>query len=89
MKLEDGQKIKILGHEYILRLVDNEELDSFGQQHNARNWIRLRKDAPQSQLEEGFLHEVLHAVDSELDHDLVELLAQAIYCVLKENNFLT
>lgn len=81
--------IKIGGHIYTVLLVDGEELNGdCGEMNATRSIIRIRKDMPQSQIEETLLHEVLHAINSGLSEETVGFLSSAIYQVLKDNNLI-
>lgn len=81
--------LKIGGHIYEIEFVDGEKINNdCGEQNRARNTIKLRKDLPQSQLEETLIHEVIHALNGGLKEEMVDGMAMGIYQVLKDNNLL-
>lgn len=80
------KKLKIGGHIYKITLEDPENIENnCGLQNRARNTIKIRKDLPQSQIEETLIHEVLHAINGDLKEETVDFLAMAIYAILKDN----
>lgn len=80
------KKIKVGGHIYKVQFVDVEDIDrNCGEQNRARNTIRIRKDLPQSQIEETFIHEVLHAINGALKEETIDMLAMGIYQILVDN----
>lgn len=82
-------QLKIGGHRYKILLVDPEDIErDCGHQNRARNVIKIRRDLPQSQLEETLIHEVLHAINGDLKEETVDFLAMAIYALLKDNKFI-
>ena len=79
-------KIKIGGLRYRVRVVKkiNDSEDS-GETDTEKLVISLHAGQKQSALEITFLHEVLHAININLDEKEVEYLAMAFYGVLKDN----
>lgn len=57
-----------------------------GDQSEMTQTIRIAKNLTPEMKAQVFIHELLHCIDSELDHDLVDLLASALHQVLVENN---
>lgn len=82
-------QLKILGHIFKVQLVDPEDIEkSMGEQNNARNIIRIRKDIPKDQVYVTLIHEILHCINDELKEVEVEFLAQTLYAVLVDNDLL-
>ena len=81
--------LKIQGHTFKVQQVDTEELDNdAGEMNLSRGYIKVRKDLPQTQLEQTLFHEILHALNNEMKEEEVEWLAQGIYQVLKDNKLI-
>jgi hypothetical protein len=82
----ENKKFKIGGHIYSIELVDGEDITKdCGECNKARNVIKIRKDIPQTQIEETLLHEIIHALNGGLDEVTVDGLATGLYQVLKDN----
>lgn len=85
-------RLKIGAIWWKVRVVPGAEIDSDGatvaDQNEVSQTIRIAKELSPEMREVAFFHELLHCIDSQLDHDLVELLAQALYQVLKDNKLL-
>lgn len=79
--------LKIGGHTYKVTIQDPGDLpvDEAGHHDNHRNQIVLDFSLPQSQLEVTFLHEVFHALNSTIDHTLLDSLAEQLYQVFSDN----
>lgn len=87
------QVVKILGQEYKIEFLGNKKKRDFiGRCFPHANIIQLDENLCQDKTGEVFLHEVLHAIDENLElgikHKSVNRLAIAIYQFLKENNYL-
>jgi len=83
------KKIKVGGHIYKIELVDSEVLDNdCGKVNKSRNVIQIRKDLPQSQLEETLIHELVHTINFDWNEERVEFVSNAIYQILKDNKWL-
>ena len=84
------KKIKVGGHIYKILLVDRNSFDEngIGEYLVEKNIIKISKDLPQNQRELTFFHEVLHALNNQLEEKDVEFLAQGIYQVLSDNKML-
>ena len=52
------------------------------------NLIKINKDLSKQQQEESLFHEIVHAINWEMSEKETELLAQALYQVLHQNNLL-
>lgn len=81
------KKLKIGGHIVTVReveeVVDGEKWA--GGWTESQNLIEIRKAQAQSQKEVTLIHEILHCINLQLDHDHVEFLSQALYQVIKDN----
>ena len=92
------KKVKIGAHEYKIVFRDDLDDDNFGVCRPRKLSIFIDEDVPQSQQEETFFHEVLHAIFSqnglakpwepEKEERQVQILGHALYQFLKENNLL-
>ena len=89
------KKLKIGGHTYEVRLVDDGEalfLDGEGAISRDTHIIEINSRYPQSEKEATLLHEIFHALNATFDegtnHMLVESLSQQLYQVLKDNKML-
>ena len=83
------KKIKIGGHIYTIKMVDGEDIDNdAGEQNRSRNIIKIRKDLPQTQIEETLIHEILHACNNGLKEEVIDGLAVTLYQVLKDAKLL-
>lgn len=80
------KKLKIGAHIYNVKLVD--ELDKCGMLNRDKNILSISADMPQDQKEATLIHEILHGLNNELDHTLVDGLAEGLYQVFKDNDFL-
>ena len=56
------------------------------------NWqlqrIQIEKDLSQEMKEVVLIHEIIHAINNQMEEKETEFLAQSIYQVFKENNIL-
>lgn len=50
--------------------------------------ISIRKDLMDTQRESTLFHEIFHVLNSELDHVILDGLAEQLYQVLKDNRML-
>lgn len=83
------KQLKIGGHKYKV-LITKTGLDSgdYGELEIETNTIRINPDLPQSNKESTLIHEILHAVNTTLDHELLDSLSEQIYQVLKDNKLI-
>jgi len=79
-------KIKILAHNYLVKEIDG--LADDGSLNWLENTILINKKLPQSRKEAVLFHEILHAINGEIDEKEVEFLTQTIYQILNENKLL-
>lgn len=56
-----------------------------GDTNRALALIRINHDLPEDMKEQTFMHELLHAIDFQLDHDVVELMAALLHQVFSAN----
>lgn len=84
------EKIKIGAIIWQVVEVDEAEIDcdnhTIGDQSESTQLIRIAKNLSTEMKEEVFLHEILHCINPQLDHSLIEMTAKALHQVLKENN---
>lgn len=90
MKIPTKLKIGALWYKVVQVDPSQIDVDSFhtGDCDDHTQTIRISKIVSQEMKEVTLIHEILHSIDMQLDHDLVELLSQALYQVLKENKLL-
>jgi len=77
------KELKVGGH--TIKIEQVKELAAMGYWISRENKIQLDQDLAPSQKQVTLLHEILHAINNELDHDKVELYAEAIYQVIVDN----
>ena len=85
--------VKILGQEYRIEFLGKKKKRGFiGRCFPHANIIQLDESLCPDKMGEVFLHEVLHAIDENLELDIkhrsINRLAIALYQFLKENNHL-
>jgi len=82
-------KLKIGGHTITVREMEMvDDTRCCGEASYAVGEIRINKDLPQTQKEASLIHEVLHFLNTTLDHALLDSLAEQMYQVLKDNKLL-
>lgn len=84
------KKLKIGGHIYTIKIVnttqiDGEKNDCMGFCDKIKCEIRLSNDLNETQLEETLLHEILHAINNVMSHELTESLGHSLHQVIKDN----
>jgi hypothetical protein len=85
------KQLKIGAHIYAvnIRKIDGQEsTENCGITSRINSEIAISKDLPPSHRGATLFHETLHALNSELDHTLLESLGEQLYQVLSENNLL-
>lgn len=84
--------LKIGGHTYTIHIVHPPTLCAdeapCGVNSNERGVIELNAKLMTSEQEVTLFHEILHVMNSELDHVLLDSLAQQLYQVLADNDLL-
>jgi hypothetical protein len=85
--------LKILGQDYSVEFMEgNKKRDFIGRCFWLDNRIQLDSKLCEDKMGETFFHEVLHAIDKNLElgikHKNINRLAVALYQFLKENNHL-
>lgn len=85
--------VKILGQDYKIKFLGkSKKRDFIGRCFPHANIIQLDENLPPDKMGEVFLHEVLHAIDENLElgikHKSINRLAIALYQFLKDNNHL-
>ena len=88
MRIPD--KIKILGYDYTIKMIDLNETEKFGTQDMNTLTIRLNENKAQSQIDSTLLHEIIEAINFhlglELNHYQINALEAGLYQVLKDND---
>lgn len=87
--MQTPTNIKILGHDYTVKLVDLNETDTFGTMNSNTSTIRINQNKVQSQIESTLLHEIIEALNMDLElnleHRQITGLEAGLYQVLKDN----
>ena len=79
-------RLKIGAHIYTVIVTDLET--KYGLHDCSSATITIDASLPDSRKGSTLLHEVLHALNSELDHALLDSLSEQIYQVLSDNDLL-
>lgn len=83
------KKIKIGAIWWAIKEVASSEIDcdeyTAGDQSEQTLTIRIDKALSPEMKKVILLHEILHCINGQLDHNIVEMLALNLYQVLKEN----
>ena len=81
--------IKILGHTYAIIMIDDRENGDYGSLNPNTNTIRLNKNKTQSQIESTLLHEIIEALNMNLElrleHPQISAIEAGLYQILKDN----
>lgn len=81
--------LKILGHDFKVIMLDDNETSNYGSMNPNTNTIRVNKNKTQSQIESTFLHEIIEAINQSLEinleHRQITALEAGLYQVLKDN----
>lgn len=82
--------LKIGGHTYkvIFEKPGKLKPEDAGYTDRKKNEIVLDTSFPKSQVGVTFFHEVLHALNNELDHKLLDSLAEQLFQVFSDNGLL-
>jgi len=79
--------IKIGGIIYSI-VYTNQFDDEFGRVDRLTNTIYISNRYPKNQQDATLIHEILHQINSELPEREVEALAQAIYQIINDNEWI-
>ena len=83
------QKLKVLGLDYEVKLIDGNETEWFGSHNGNTQTIRLNANKHQDQVASTLLHEIIEAIDMHLElglaHQQISALESGLYQVMKEN----
>lgn len=84
------QSIQVLGKTYAVEFVDKvDDKDSFGEHEMSTQKIKIKNEQHHESSRETLLHEVIHAVEEQLDLGMKEKqvhgLAVGLFQVLREN----
>lgn len=79
------KRLKIGAHTYT---VSRGIIDKLGETDRIKQTITLDRDLRGSQLNVTFIHEVLHALNNEFEHQLLDSLAEQLYQVFSDNHLL-
>lgn len=83
------KKLKIGAHIYEIVLTkDLFEGATCGIQLRKERKLGINSDLPETHQGATLFHEILHAINSELDHTFLDSLAEQLYQVLSDNSML-
>ena len=86
------KRVKIGGHIYkiVLKDWDEEKDDDYvdGLVSDQKGTIELNRNLKQTAVECTFIHEMLHCMNTTLNHELLDSLAEQIYQALHDNKLL-
>jgi len=82
--------LKIGGHTYkvILEKPGKMKPDELGYTDRKKNEIVLDSSFPHDQIGATFFHELLHTINNELNHTLLDSFAEQLYQVFSDNKLL-
>jgi len=78
------EMVKIGGHKYRV-VIGKTPGENLGSLNRTNGTITLSDKIIRSEQEETFLHEVLHAINSQIDEVATESISSGIYAFLKDN----
>jgi hypothetical protein len=80
------KKIKIGGRLYSIFIVSEDDFDdkSAGEIATDKGWIKIVQ-GQKSFIEQTLLHELFHAINTQLSEETIEFLAQAWYQIMIDN----
>lgn len=84
-------QVKIGAHIYKIKIVNENsdlELENNGRVDKVKGLITLDGTLMPTELSGTFLHEILHVINNELDHALLDSLSQQLLQVLEDNKLL-
>lgn len=83
------KQVKIGAHIYKVKLVERvNEVDSDGQMDDESGLIEINKNLKQTALECTLIHEAMHGMNSTINHELLDSLAEQVYQFLHDNKLL-
>ena len=85
------KKLKIGGHIYkiVLEKGNNKlEVRNYGKTMRDKNEIVLDSSLPKNQMVVTLFHEILHALNSQLNETLVDSLGEQLYQVFSDNKLI-
>lgn len=83
------KQLKIGAHTYKVEVTDSGlDLGDYGELDIETNTIKISSKLPQTNKESTLIHEIMHAINTTLDHELLDSLAEQVYQVLKDNKLL-
>lgn len=80
------KELKIGGHKFTVVLKELEK--DLGCTDYTKNIITIDINLPQDQKEATLIHEIMHCMNTTLEHQLLDSLSEQMYQVLKDNNLL-
>lgn len=81
-------KLKIGGLTWTIEIVEKiDNRDALGITDPEDLTIKIQK-ANVSVMQQTLIHEILHAINYQKDHEEIEYLSQALYQVINDNDFL-
>lgn len=77
--------LKIGGHTVRIELKEKLDDDNDGFWNSRTNTIQLNKALPPSQMQATLLHEIIHSINIQMNHNDVEFLSQALFQTISDN----
>lgn len=77
------KKVKVGGLVFKVKIV--EELDKLGESDLSTKTISIRKMKQKQGMEQTFIHELFHAMNSEVSEIEVEMFCQMLYAIIIDN----
>lgn len=80
------KELKIGGQLYKIKFVNADDIEhDCGECNRATTTIKIRKDMSIGQTKETLIHEIIHAINSDLSELAVDAVAHGLYQVYKDN----
>lgn len=79
------RKLKVGSHTVLVRYLEMDEKNGTTDEVGAHITITLDPRLPRSRMEAVFIHEILHVLNTTMDHALLASLAEQLYQVFNEN----
>ena len=84
-------RVRVGGHTikvFITKKMPTDDPECYGLFNAEKNTIYINADLSQSYRESTFMHEIMHAMNSTINHEFLDSLSEQFYQVLSQNNLL-
>lgn len=83
------KSLKVGGHIYEVLLVESDDIQKdCGECAVDKLQIKIKKNMPETMMEETLIHEAIHAMNFGLEEKEVQYLSMAFYQLLKDNKLI-